>query len=191
MSPRSAFAELTIGIHVWVPLLLISIYRVSWLAIQYPAGRRMDRVVLNLGVQSFMVGAEYALLLLPLLLLFWLQGARFAVWSLFALVLMAASVSELGSLLAALVGWVFFDFNTDPSTQLLTNLGWMVSVDRQRALHHLLSHLDAFELYATMLVAWGADVVVQGLSPQQIWRTVAVVWVGLVFVTTLLKWYVS
>jgi hypothetical protein len=191
LSPRSAFVEIRAGIQLWVPVMLIAMYRACWLHVRYAPGRRLDRVMMNLGIQAIIVVAEYAVFALPLLTLLWIQGGRFAARSMFALLLTAASVCELGSLIAALVGRAFFDLDADPAGQVLTNLGWMVSADQHRALHYVLARLDVLELYAVVLVAWGAGFVVQGLSRRQIWRTTAVVWVGIVASATFIKWFVS
>lgn len=191
VSPRSAFVEIRTGIQLWVPVLLIAMYRVCWLYVQYAPGRRLDKVMLNLGVQAVIVVAECAVLALPLFTLLWIQGGKFALRSLFAVLLTAASVCELGSLIAALVGRAFFDLPTDPAGQVLTNLGWLISAEQHRALHHVLARLDVLELYALVLVAWGAGYVVQGLTRQQIWRTTAVTWVGIVASLTFIKWFVS
>lgn len=110
VSPRSAFVEIRTGIQLWVPVLLIAMYRVCWLYVQYAPGRRLDKVMLNLGVQAVIVVAEYAALALPLFTLLWIQGGKFALRSLFAVLLTAASVCELGSLIAALVGRAFSTF---------------------------------------------------------------------------------
>jgi len=191
VSPKTAFEEIRAGIHLWVPLLLLAAYRTCWLFVAYPAGRRPDRVLLNLGVQTLLVTVEYAVLALPLVTLLWIQGGQFAVRTMFALLLTAAAVSELGALVAALVGRAFLGLDANPAGQVLTNLGWMVSVDQHRALQHVLSRIDVFELWAVALVAWGASRLVQGLSRKQVWWTTVVVWGSLVAGTTFIKWYVS
>lgn len=191
VSPRAGFEAIARGIHLWIPLLCVAACRTCWLIAQYPAARRPDRIVINLGVQSLIAALLYAVMTLPIMGALWIQGGRFRPRSVLAVVLCVGFVTELGALLAALVSNALLDMTVEPASQTLTNFAGFVPETTNRPLHHILAQLDAIKLYGVGLVAYGAGMMVRELTRQQVMWTVLIVWSGWLFITTLIKWYVS
>lgn len=191
VSPRAGFEAIARGIHLWIPLLCVAACRTCWLIAQYPAARRPDRIVINLGVQSLIAALLYAVMTLPIMGALWIQGGRFRPRSVLAVVLCVGFVTELGALLAALVSNALLDMTVEPASQTLTNFAGFVPETTNRPLHHILAQLDAIKLYGVGLVAYGAGMMVRELTRQQVIWTVLTVWSGWLFITTLIKWYVS
>lgn len=191
VSPRAGFEAIARGIHLWIPLLCVAACRTCWLIAQYPAARRPDRIVINLGVQSLIAALLYAVMTLPIMGALWIQGGRFRSRSVLAVVLCVGFVTELGALLAALVSNALLDMTVEPASQTLTNFAGFVPETTNRPLHHILAQLDAIKLYGVGLVAYGAGMMVRELTRQQVMWTVLTVWSGWLFITTLIKWYVS
>ena len=128
---------------------------------------------------------------LPIMGALWVQGGRFRPRSVLAVVLCVGFVTELGALLAALVSNALLDMTVEPASQTLTNFAGFVPETTNRPLHHILAQLDAIKLYGVGLVAYGAGMMVRELTRQQVIWTVLTVWSGWLFITTLIKWYVS
>lgn len=191
VSPRAGFEAIARGIHLWIPLLCVAACRTCWLIAQYPAARRPDRIVINLGVQALIAALLYAVMTLPIMGALWVQGGRFRPRSVLAVVLCVGFVTELGALLAALVSNALLDMTVEPASQTLTNFAGFVPETTNRPLHHILAQLDAIKLYGVGLVAYGAGMMVRELTRQQVIWTVLTVWSGWLFITTLIKWYVS
>lgn len=191
VSPRAGFEAIARGTHLWVPLLGTALCRTCWLFAQYPAARRPDRLLMNLVMQMVMALLLYAIMAFPIMGGVWMQGARMRTRAVLAVVLSVGFVTELAALMAALVGNALLGLTEDPSGQTLTNFAGLVSETTNRPLHHLLLQLDAIRLYGVGLTVYGMGWVVSELTRTQVARTVLIVWGGWLFVTTVIKWYVS
>lgn len=191
VSPRAGFEAIARGIHLWIPLLCIAACRTCWLIAQYPAARRLDRIVINLGVQSLIVAVLYAVIALPIMGGLWMRGGRFRPRSVLAVVLCVGFVTELGALLVALLSDALLDMNVEPASQTLTNFAGFVPETSNRPLHHILLQLDAIKLYGVGLVAYGTGMMVREITRRQVMWTVLILWGVWLFITTLIKWYVS
>lgn len=191
-TPPSALSTMEKGlVHSWVPWLLATACELVWLYTHYSTGRLPIQIAGTILLELVIVGIQVTTVTLIVAAVLWAGGARFNLAQLFTLAFSVTFITRLLLLIAALLGQLFFDIDTDIAQQNLSNFAWMISQEEQRPLHQLLVKLDIARLYGLALFTVGATMLIRNIPRAKTASLILATWLAFVTTLTAIKWYVS